>query len=276
MNEHIMVVDLEPSEKVRRLVRRFLDLASRVFYIHPSGVVREIQKNGKDSEYTTNLPELRLIFLHNKYKNVLPKEAKYRCLINYSGGEGHFSKKNGHWEYWLNRKISNEDDIPSETEARQLLEWAIECKEEDMPAILLPPQGASDLIALSILCQGYLAVHANCREPDKDWKDQNIAIALEQMGWNSVDKSMIPPRLGKKESIEKVRNPGWWWTVFDRGLKERKDLMAVAKKEWDESSDKEISKELKDLIKLIVEENEVKPPKMVARAYLALVEKLGV
>ena len=42
------------------------------------------------------------------------------------------------------------------------------------------------------------------------------------------------------------------------------------------SGDKEISKELDDLIKLIVEKNEVKTPKMVAKAYLALVEKLGV
>ena len=147
-----------------------------------------------------------------------------------------------------------------------------------MPAILLPPQGASDLIALAILCQGYLSVHAEHKEPNKDWKDQDIAIALEQMDWNSVDKSLIPPSFGKKESIKKVRNPGWWWTAFEADFKnkDKKSLPVAIQKEWDTSSDKEISKELEDLIRLIVEENEVKPPKMVARAYLALVEKLGV
>lgn len=132
------------------------------------------------------------------------------------------------------------------------------------------------LTALAILCQGYLAVHAKYKEQDKDWKDQDISIALEQMGWNSVDKSLIPRRLGKKEKIEKVRNPGWWWTVFETDIEDRTSLLAAIQKEWDTSSDKEISKELEDLIKLIVADNEVKPPEMVAKAYLALVEKLGV
>jgi len=133
------------------------------------------------------------------------------------------------------------------------------------------------LTALAILCQGYLAVHAEYKEQqDKDWKDQDISIALEQMSWNSVDKSLIPSNLGEKEKIKKVRNQSWWWTVFEGDFEDRKDLLAAVKKEWDESSDKEISKELEDLVKLIVEDNEVKPPKMVAKAYLALVEKLGV
>ena len=132
------------------------------------------------------------------------------------------------------------------------------------------------LTALPILCQGYLAVHAEYKEQDKDWKDQDISIALEQMGWGSVDKSLIPSTLGEKERIENVCDSSWWWTVFDRDFEERKDLLATVKKEWDESGDKEISKDLEDLVKLIVAKKEVKPPKMVAKAYLALVEKLGV
>ena len=138
------------------------------------------------------------------------------------------------------------------------------------------PQYAALQQTFTVLCQGYLAVHAEYKKQDKDWKNQDISIALEQMGWNTVDKPLIPSSLGKKESIEKIRNPGWWWTVFDKDFEERKDLLTTVKKEWDESSDKEISKELEGLIKLIVEEKEVKPPKMVAKAYLALVEKLGV
>jgi len=132
------------------------------------------------------------------------------------------------------------------------------------------------LTALAILCQGYLAVHAEHKEQDKDWKDQDISLSLEQMSWNSVDKSMIPSRLGKKESTEKIRNPVWWWTVFDGDFEERKDLLATVKKEWNESGDKEISKDLEDLVKLIVAKKDVKPPEMVAKTYLALVEKLGV
>ena len=137
------------------------------------------------------------------------------------------------------------------------------------------PQHAA-LQTFTILCQGYLAVHAEYKEQDKDWKDQDIAIALEQMGWNSVDKSMIPSSLGEKEKIKKVRDPSWWWIVLETDIEDRKSLLAAIQEEWDTSSDKEISKELEDLVKLIVAKKEVKPPKMVARAYLALVEKLGV
>lgn len=137
------------------------------------------------------------------------------------------------------------------------------------------PQYAA-LQTFTVLCQGYLAVHAEYKEQDKDWKNQDIAPALEQMGWNSVNKSLIPRRLGKKEKIEKVRNPGWWWTVFETDIEDRKSFLAAIQKEWDKSNDKEISKELEDLIKLIVAKKEVKSPEMVARAYLALVEKLGV
>ena len=134
------------------------------------------------------------------------------------------------------------------------------------------------LPALIILCQGYLAVHAEHKEQNKDWKDQNISIALEQMDWDSVDNSLIPQNFGKKESTEKVRNPGWWWAAFEDDFKnkDKKSFPAAIQEEWNTSSNKEISKELEDLIRLIVEDNEVKPAKMVAKAYLALVETLGV
>lgn len=140
----------------------------------------------------------------------------------------------------------------------------------------IPQHEHAALQTLTILCQGYLAVHVEHKEQNKDWKNQDIAIALEQMGWDGVDKSLVPSTLGKKEKIKKVRDPGWWWTVFEADIEDRKSLLAAIEKEWDTSNNKEISKELEDLIRLIVEKNEVKPPKMVARAYLALVEKLGV
>jgi hypothetical protein len=138
------------------------------------------------------------------------------------------------------------------------------------------PQYAALQQTFTVLCQGYLAVHAEYKEQDKDWKDQDISIALEQMGWNTVDKSLIPSSLGEKEKIKKVRDPGWWWIVFETDIEDRETLLAAIQKEWDTSSNKEISKELEDLIRLIVEDNEVKPAKMVAKAYLALVETLGV
>jgi len=93
-----------------------------------------------------------------------------------------------------------------------------------------------------------------------------------------VYKSLIPPNFGKKESIKKVRNPGWWWAAFEDDFKnkDKKSFPVAIQEEWDTSSDKEISKDLEDLVKLIVAKKDVKPPEMVAKTYLALVEKLGV
>lgn len=174
------------------------------------------------------------------------------------------------------RETSPWFDISSH-EVKEIIEYCIEDIRE-IPSCCKQKKAEDYLAALTILCQGYLAVHAEHKEPNKDWKDQDIAIALEQMDWNSVNKSLIPPSFGKKESIEKVRNPGWWWAAFEDDFKnkDKKSLPVAIQEEWDASSDKEISKELEDLIKLIVADNEIKPPEMVAKAYLALVEKLGV
>lgn len=162
-------------------------------------------------------------------------------------------------------------------DAQQILHYSIGY-EQKIPDCCTEKQENHILPALTILCQGYLAVHAEHKEQNKDWKDQDIAIALEQMGWDSVDKSLVPQSFGEKESIEKVRNPGWWWAAFEDDFKnkDKKSLSVAIQEEWDMSGDKEISKELEDLIKLIVADNEVKSPEMVAKAHLALVKKLGV
>ena len=272
----VIVIDPGSSNNARQqaMLNVFLQV-SEIYLLNEGGKIKRRLPSGLWEGVEGDVDFL-LCLIHCGDKKLL-NLVEAKVIIWYSGEQGDDSRcPEGQDKIW--RAIGSAQQAVSIDESTELLDYAVEKangKKTEKPACLGSP-ATFILATFAILCQGYLAVHAEYKELDKDWKDQDIAPALEQMSWNSVDKSMIPSSLGKKESTEKIRNPSWWWTVFERDFEDRKSLLAAVKKEWDESSDKEISKELEDLIKLIVAENEVKPPKMVAKAYLALVEKLGV
>lgn len=76
-------------------------------------------------------------------------------------------------------------------------------------AVLTPPKIKSVVPALSILCQGYLAVAGaggKLGESDE---------VLDIMGWNRLDQGSLPQGLGTK--IREVSNRQWWSEVFSRG-----------------------------------------------------------
>ena len=278
MKKHsVIVIDPGSSNNDRQqaMLNVFLQV-SEIYILNEGGKIKRRLPSGLWEGVEGDVDFL-LCLIHCGDKELL-NSVKAKVTIWYSGEEGDDSSRcpEGQDKIW--RAMGSAQQAVSIGEATELLNYAVEKangREIEKPACLERP-ATFILTTFAILCQGYLAVHAEYKEQDKDWKNQDITPALEQMGWNSVDKSMIPRRLGKKEKIAKVRNPGWWWIVFETDIEERKSLLATIEKEWDTSRDKEISKELEDLVKLIVEENEVKPPKMVAKAYLALVEKLGV
>lgn len=145
------------------------------------------------------------------------------------------------------------------------------------------------LSALSILSQGYLAVHARQYRGEEKMKS-----ALDQMGWS--EELMSSSMEGR---VEKVVKPDWWH-VFD----DEDSLLEEAKEEWGEADG---WSKVKDLIIRITgdtdqedtnetdmellrgeeddegdtEEAEPKPlveerdRKLVAEAYCALAERLG-
>ena len=277
MKKHsVIVIDPGSSNNDRQqaMLNVFLQV-SEIYILNEGGKIKRRLPSGLWEGVEGDVDFL-LCLIHCGDKKLL-NLVKAKVIIWYSGEQGDNSRcPEGQDKIW--RAIGGAQQVLSIDEATELLDYAVEKangKKTEKPACLGSPS-TFILTTFAILCQGYLAVHAEYKEQDKDWKNQDITPALEQMGWNSVDKSMIPRRLGKKEKIDKVLNQGWWWIVFETDIEERKSLLATIEKEWDTSRDKEISKELEDLVKLIVEENEVKPPKMVAKAYLALVEKLGV
>ena len=119
--------------------------------------------------------------------------------------------------------------------------------------------------ALTILCEGYLAVHA-------DAKDKGINSALKLMKWTEFRESergqkLIRSDLDKK--MDAVQQSGWWLNVF-----EQESFCEDVKKEWkNTTSEEEIPKALNDLLEAIRRGESVVPPKIVADAYCVLVKK---
>ena len=116
------------------------------------------------------------------------------------------------------------------------------------------------LSALTILCKGYLAVHA---------EDTDISSALDLMGWTEFRKSergqnLIQQDLSDKKSV--VQCPQWWLDVF-----EQKTFEDDVKKEWkDTTGTEEIPAALSDLLEAIHSGGPVVPSKIVADAYCVL------
>jgi hypothetical protein len=144
------------------------------------------------------------------------------------------------------------------------------------------------LSALSILCQGYLAVHAE--KQNGEWGPPEIKPALEQMGWidllDGEGESGIAGQLknmsGKRDE---VNDPNWWGDTFDED-----DLTKKAKEEWGEASTDDW-KSVRNLLRrvepadgeessssrrpLTEEELATVNPATVKDAYCALAERLG-
>ncbi len=147
--------------------------------------------------------------------------------------------------------------------------------------ILQPkPIGVGNLIAISILCQGYLAVHA--RKENGGWGPKEILPALRQMGWldfiGGPGKSLLPKDLDERKSD--VRQARWWLGPF-----ELVDKDGIIKEKWgkfEESLKKECGKGnaalpngLTNLLGVLGQGKDVSKCEIVADAYCAIVEYLG-
>ena len=114
------------------------------------------------------------------------------------------------------------------------------------------------LAALSILCQGYLAVHA-----DDITCHKNIGNDLDLMRWTDLQNSASHTDLGDKKS--EVQQPAWWLRAF-----ERESFCDAMKKDWQATTgSEELTDELTVLLDAILNHESV-DPKIVADAYCVL------
>lgn len=142
--------------------------------------------------------------------------------------------------------------------------------------------GEEHLAALSILCQGFLVVHAGQRE-GAEWYRSGISPALEQMGWpqamadDCIRAALRPDLTDKRDEVADVK---WWRDVFDFSgdiAGKAHELRQKVQQEWREAqpaSPAELPEAVVDLLNGLAEEEPIKT-KMVADAYCAIAERLG-
>ena len=287
MTEGVLIHD--PSPRTEKIAEKFLGVDCEIFCINEvfselgiiKKFVREEARLSSERISTSNLPVIRLVLVHNSKKATMPGVG-CECIIRYSTQS--WKPREG-TEYWINRGIDERENHLTENEAKALWEWAVHRKPDEIPEILLPPQKASMLYALTVLCQGYLAVHA--KKENSEWG--HIFPALKQMGWIDLMEGPRASFVFKSlpEKITVVSEAKWWLEPFDllegpkrvdenesRINKSRSErLEENLKREWDRTE-----KDLPDAFKNLLGEIEggnIKEPKIVADVYCAIVEKLG-
>ena len=165
-----------------------------------------------------------------------------------------------------------------EDEIKELIDKSLKWEEEKKM------ENLHILPALSILCQGYLAVHAQCEVDDKDWEDKDIEHALVKMGWQDFvsegkNTSLIRGDLGSKDNIDEVQKASWWYEdVFTD--KNNKDYSSI---DWNSLEGKiadECGKDVYDKSSIktsfveIRKDSKKNKPEIVAEAYNAIASEL--
>lgn len=145
--------------------------------------------------------------------------------------------------------------------------------------LLRPKPTPETLVALSILCQGYLAVQ-KAGEKATNPGNKVVATALEKMGWDSTS-GLIIAKNATNESLRKKVGQSGFWDVFDveqerdprkRVQKLRATVLIAAEKEWGQDANSDIGP-VRDLIGMIG--GEINDSAQVALAYIELAKRLG-
>jgi hypothetical protein len=126
------------------------------------------------------------------------------------------------------------------------------------------------LAALSILCQGYLAVHSQSSES----REREMDIALKKIGWtedfireqgNTLRLSNLGSKMGEVCAVS------WWLNVLGNSEVLRVSLT----KEWQALDDSPLPESLERLLAAMVNESQIQSPELIAEVYLAIADKLG-
>jgi len=169
-----------------------------------------------------------------------PIEQETRARSGRSGGKAEASTS-------TSQDVTRRDER-DRADLHEALQDIMDRLNREMAAKILP--------ALSILCQGYLAVHSDVDAAQS---------ALDHMGWSD---DLMPDRLDLGAKRDEVTDPqNEWWQVFNGDLKKQ------AKEEW-ERDPMGGWRKVSDLIECI---SSVEDPgtETVAEAYCKLVERLG-
>jgi hypothetical protein len=255
-------------------------------YLNDGNKLQVVSNDGSQSQFRGDLKNVSFdaALLHDNDKELLKgHEKRFMAVIRYTGGDPQNDTGN---EIWIRKPLTSNSPL-TEQDAKTLhdfvSQWKAEQKMPPLPDLLRPVVSLQVLPALSILCQGYLALHVNLETGkfDDAVKEEERCVcteALKTMGWLEVKDSSEERRRGilremqaNKDDPELARRPEWWAETFDG---EDFPLEEEAKKEWGSSwiSDGQVAKALIYLIKSDTD-CEI-PAALVAKTYLAIAERI--
>ena len=276
-SQSIVIIVDENYDRGKLLAEVFENADSNV-YLWSRGDEYEKSKWGYNWEHSP--AQCKIAIVHDTNKGIFyDLNVSYDILVFYSGGKGPFP------DGWVQRSVTKSDGLPSDEEATDLLRWVAEPKAERerwKPKLLTKPRAVDNLIALAVLCQGYLVVHAEYKGSEKDWSLEEIALALRQMGWTDTTRSMVRPDLG--DEFGNVREAKWWLNVFglwdgtdkqiEQDTENWKKFENEIKEEWGEVKNEELPGEFGWLLQMMRKKAEINSPNMVAKAYCEIAKKL--
>lgn len=157
-------------------------------------------------------------------------------------------------------------------------------RRSQLPAMCRPRVEPEILPALTILCQGYLAVHADPADGAPDPRlttdppaYNDVAAALARMGWTDMVRRKQPGVWMLRADLEspdarrrlqdEVEQPAWWADILGP------TAAPTAKREWSDGP-ADGWPPVAALLDLVRADRSV-PPRVVAAAYLRLADRLG-
>lgn len=273
MSVVVLVVDKTDTERCHAVADAFDRTDRSVFVVDDAG----LQALGDLGRLpAARLSRVDVCVLHANDFDALPPWLQPKVLLRYTGGDPEQARRTG--EDWICRPVTADAPL-AKVEADELVAYALDHADgtvSHVPAVLRSRQVPDTLVALAVLCQGYLATSA-LRDPNGgDWGPPAIAPALKALGWDSLltERGDEVRKLldTARESIRAGKSPNptgskWWLSV----LGDLESLRKAAREEWTRDG-RPVSGALERLLDDLGK-SEV-PPQTVCDLFLALCKRL--
>lgn len=156
--------------------------------------------------------------------------------------------------------------------------------EELLDVLLFKP--APYIIALSILCQGYIIIHA-IHNYEVSVSAEGFGDVLRHIGWTDSMRTLLPDEMKDLNRISQVRSPRWWlqglglWDDDNNRVAQDNEMwdtfVNTITAEWVSGN---TIKQLPESINLLIERlrsaDEITNPISVAEVYIDISKRFGV
>lgn len=252
-----------------------IKIAPDLFLIHINDLMGKENVDTKYVEEINGRLKSSLIILYSGGSISINEKKKNHLNLTQGNKTWKFTITNGNQICIIARPIARASDLNIESALEKYItslsnydqKKAKEIFFQELAPIKMMPK---NLIALSILCQGYLAVLA-AQKSDLP-EETKVAQALELMGWPAFTKSdegrKVLQKMNLAGKIDEVSKPTWWNDVFALDKSEFEKTIA---KEWELKSIDDCP--IKTFLDSIYGTDKL-TPELVADVFISIAKKL--